>query len=151
MSDPDDRPEEHTAQRPAEAQGPAPGERPRLLRRSRTDRVIAGVAGGIGNYFGIDPVLVRVGFVILVLAGGSGILLYLIAWLVMPKATEGEEAEARARAVDADTVRLAVGGGLIALGGILLATRFIPHFSRIFWPLVLVAAGVFVVAQAVRR
>jgi Putative stress-responsive transcriptional regulator len=58
----------------------------RLL-RSRSDRRLAGVCAGIAEYFGWDPTLVRVGWIVLTLLGGSGILLYLIMWLVMPEAS----------------------------------------------------------------
>ena len=58
------------------------------LYRSESNRVIAGVCGGIAEYFEIDPTLVRLGFVIFSLAGGSGVLLYLIAAVVMPKKAE---------------------------------------------------------------
>lgn len=61
-------------------------ERPRRLRRSADDRMIAGVAGGIGEYFHIDPVLVRIGFVALALFGGAGLIVYPIAWLFVPDA-----------------------------------------------------------------
>jgi phage shock protein PspC (stress-responsive transcriptional regulator) len=55
------------------------------LYRSRTNRVIAGVAGGLGEYFGIDATIIRIIWVILALPGGlPGILLYLIFWLIMP-------------------------------------------------------------------
>jgi phage shock protein PspC (stress-responsive transcriptional regulator) len=57
---------------------------PRLLRRRATDRVIGGVAAGIADYLNIDPVLVRAVFVGLVVFGGAGILLYLVAWLLIP-------------------------------------------------------------------
>ncbi|MGC1549194.1 MAG: PspC domain-containing protein [Rhodanobacter sp.] len=56
------------------------------LYRSRSDRTLAGVCGGIAEYLGWDPTLVRVGWIILTLLGGSGILIYLIMWLVMPEA-----------------------------------------------------------------
>lgn len=147
-----DGPEEKRDEgRPADGPPEPPGERPRFLRRSRTDRVVAGVAGGLGHYFGIDPVLVRIGFVILVLAGGSGILIYLIAWLVMPAAAAGEEPAERSRVVGGESLPIVLGGALIALGGIILATRFIPNFTKVFWPLAVVAAGVAVVVQAMRR
>ena len=58
----------------------------RLL-RSRGDRRLAGVCAGIAEYFGWDPTLVRVAWIVLTLLGGSGILLYLIMWLVMPEAS----------------------------------------------------------------
>jgi phage shock protein C len=57
---------------------------PRQLRRSADDRMVAGVAGGIGEYFDIDPVLVRIGFVAATLLAGTGLVLYPIAWLVVP-------------------------------------------------------------------
>jgi len=56
----------------------------RRLFRSADNKVIAGVCGGIGEYLGIDPVIVRLIFVILLVFGGSGLLLYLIFWLVIP-------------------------------------------------------------------
>ena len=59
---------------------------PRPLRRSENDRMIAGVAGGIGEYFNIDPVLVRIGFVAATLFAGTGLILYPIAWIVVPDA-----------------------------------------------------------------
>jgi phage shock protein PspC (stress-responsive transcriptional regulator) len=54
------------------------------LRLSGTDRKIAGVCGGLGEYFELDPVLFRAAFVALAFAGGLGILLYLALWLVVP-------------------------------------------------------------------
>ena len=55
------------------------------LYRSRQNRTLAGVCGGIAEYLGWDPTLVRVAWIILTLLGGSGILIYLILWLVMPE------------------------------------------------------------------
>lgn len=55
------------------------------LERSEQNKVIAGVAGGLGEYFSIDPTLVRLVFILLTIFGGSGILIYLIFWLIMPK------------------------------------------------------------------
>ena len=63
-----------------------PRDEPRRLRRSRDDKMIAGVAGGIGEYFGIDPVLVRIGFIGLALLGGAGLVLYPVAWVLVPDA-----------------------------------------------------------------
>jgi len=61
----------------------------RQLTRSRTDRRIAGVAGGIAKYFGIDPILVRVAFVVATFIGLVGPLLYIVLWIVMPEEEEG--------------------------------------------------------------
>ena len=56
------------------------------LRRSGTDRMAGGVCGGLADYSGIDPLLWRVGFVGLTVAGGAGILIYLLLWVLMPSA-----------------------------------------------------------------
>lgn len=61
----------------------APPQR-RSLQRSRSDRMIGGVCGGIAHYFGVDSVLVRLIFVVVAFAVGSGLLLYLVLWVVMP-------------------------------------------------------------------
>lgn len=55
------------------------------LTRSTTDRQVAGVAGGLAEYFKIDPTLVRVLFVLFTLMGGPGVLVYIVLWLVMPE------------------------------------------------------------------
>lgn len=56
------------------------------LVRSDSQKMLAGVCGGVAQYLGWDPTIVRVIWVVLTLAGGSGILLYVILWLLMPKA-----------------------------------------------------------------
>ncbi|KPL17064.1 MAG: hypothetical protein AMJ92_12195 [candidate division Zixibacteria bacterium SM23_81] len=61
---------------------------PKRLYRSRKDRKLAGVCGGIGEYFDVDPVLIRLLWIFFTLAGGGGVLAYLIAWLVVPEAPE---------------------------------------------------------------
>ena len=61
------------------------------LYRSRSDRWLFGVCGGIGDYFGLDPILIRVLFVIFSLMFGSGVLLYIIMWLIIPQEPEGTE------------------------------------------------------------
>jgi phage shock protein PspC (stress-responsive transcriptional regulator) len=54
------------------------------LQRSRTEKMIGGVCGGLATYFSVDPTLVRVLWVAMTLFVGVGILLYLILWVVMP-------------------------------------------------------------------
>ncbi|WOC13475.1 PspC domain-containing protein [Gordonia sp. MP11Mi] len=58
---------------------------PRRLRRSRANRRIAGVAGGLADYFGVDATWVRIAFVASILLPGPQVLLYLILWLVIPQ------------------------------------------------------------------
>lgn len=57
---------------------------PKRLYRSRTDKKIAGICGGMGKYFGIDPVIFRIIWLLLLLGMGAGLLAYLILWLVIP-------------------------------------------------------------------
>ena len=54
------------------------------LRRSSSNKVIAGVCGGLGAYFGFDPVAVRLALVLFTLFGGAGVLVYLVCWICMP-------------------------------------------------------------------
>ena len=65
---------------------PAPASDRRLLRRNKTNRVAAGVCSGLGDYFGVDPVLFRVLFATAAFFGGAGILAYLLAWAAIPEA-----------------------------------------------------------------
>ena len=60
------------------------------LYRSRDERMIAGVAGGLGEYFGMDPTIVRILFVVFAIGAGSGLLAYLIMALIVPEAPMGE-------------------------------------------------------------
>jgi phage shock protein C len=57
---------------------------PKRLYRSQTDKIVGGVCAGLGKYFGIDPTIVRLIFVILTLLGASGVLIYLVLWVVVP-------------------------------------------------------------------
>jgi phage shock protein C len=61
----------------------------RRLYRSRSNRMLAGVCGGLAQYFNIDPTLVRVLFVVLAVLGGSGLLIYLVLWIVVPEEPQG--------------------------------------------------------------
>ena len=131
---------------------PPPSGQPRALRRSPTDKVIAGVCGGLGRYLGIDPVLLRIAFVVLAVAGGGGIPLYVIAWIAIPEEKEGEAVGLETPRPDAAaTARLVIGGTLIAVGTILLLDLSIPRFGKYFWPLALIAVGVGVIVQASAR
>jgi phage shock protein C len=55
------------------------------LTRSTSDRMLAGVAGGLANYLGLDPTILRIAFVVLTVFGGSGLTLYIVVWLLMPE------------------------------------------------------------------
>jgi phage shock protein C len=66
-------------------------EKVKRLYRSREERWLAGICGGLGNYFDIDPTVIRVLFVLFSLVVGGGIIAYIILWIVIPQ--EPEEAE----------------------------------------------------------
>lgn len=53
--------------------------------RSSTNKKLAGVCGGLGDYFNVDPLLVRLGFVMLAWIGGGGLMLYILLWLLAPE------------------------------------------------------------------
>ena len=126
------------------------GSEPRVLRRARDDRVIGGVCAGLGRYLGIDRTLLRVVFVVLALAGGSGVVLYVVAWILIPEERPGENLGS-APPSSADTLRLAAGGALIALGVILLLDLSLPRLGTYLWPLAVIAIGLAVIVQASAR
>jgi phage shock protein C len=133
-----------------EEQRPAAG--PRVLRRSRDDRVLGGVCGGIGRYLGIDPVLVRVAFTVLVVGLGSGILVYLLACLVIPEERPGEQV-GPAPPEGGLPGQVIVGLVLIGVGAVMLAGLVLPDVfdPRFVIPAMLILAGVLVVLQSARR
>ncbi|RIH89858.1 PspC domain-containing protein [Calidithermus roseus] len=134
---------------------------PRRLYRSEKDQVIAGVCGGLAEYFAIDPVLVRALFVLLALFGGGGFVLYIILWIVIPKAgstatgseeslRQGlEEVQGKARQLVEEVRR--GGSGSSVLGWILLLVGawllldnlgWIRINGDLLWPLLLIGLGV---------
>lgn len=62
----------------------------RKLRRSRRQRMISGVCGGVAEYFDVDVTLIRLLWTAFVLLEGAGIILYIAAWVIIPEAKEGE-------------------------------------------------------------
>ncbi len=75
---------------PADQPTAPPAPRPEA-RRSATDRMAGGVCGGLADHTGIDAVLWRAGFVALTLLGGSGVLLYLLLWVLLPPPVAGAD------------------------------------------------------------
>ena len=144
----------------------------RTLTRDPRHAVLGGVASGFGRYLDVDPVLVRVAFVILAFANGLGILLYLVCWALVPKdavagaasgvpesALGGVQDAVRtiARAEDGRAARLAIGYGLIGLGGLLLMHNLDwihwPSWARfeVLWPLILVGMGAGLVLRSIHK
>src|SRR5687767_6609841 len=110
------------------------------LERSSSDRVIAGVSAGLGRYFDLNPTFFRLGFVVLTLLGGAGILIYLAAVLVLPE--EGKEQSIAAETLAARRERPwpLVGLGLAAVAlAVLLSRAAIWPAAGLGWVLVLLA------------
>jgi len=131
------------------------------------DRILGGVCGGIAEYFGIDPSLVRIAWVILTLAAGSGILLYLLAWLIIPSSPNATSSAPSGQAspsastspysasypTNSGLIVVAIIGAIILMAGLMsLAQRFFLFpFSAYILPLALVIVGIAVIAVAVMR
>jgi phage shock protein PspC (stress-responsive transcriptional regulator) len=112
---------------------PPPPPEPRRLMRSRTDRIIGGVGGGLAEHLGLDPLLVRFGLgLLVVVTGGAGLLLYVAAWLLVPdeQLAAGQEPPApRSRAATIAGVGALVLLVCIALPGGFLVGWFAAPFA----------------------
>jgi phage shock protein PspC (stress-responsive transcriptional regulator) len=112
------------------------------LERSRSDRMLAGVCGGLARYFGIHPAFYRVGFVVLALIGGAGILIYIAAALVIPE--EGNEDSIASAALrerrDHPVPLIALGIAAVAAAVLLSRATLWPHGDAA-WVLVLIVGG----------
>ena len=116
------------------------GSQPRAspLRRDPTRRWLGGVCSGIGMRLGVDPALVRLAFVVATAAGGIGIALYALSWLVIPGGGGGRRRLPTGRGA----VEVALGTGLLLLSALLTFRALGIWFSdAIVWPLVLIASG----------
>lgn len=111
------------------------------LRRSADDKMVAGVCGGLGSYFNTDPVWFRLAFVVVTLAGGAGILIYLVAWLVIPEGTTGDDLSGPGSNLG-EKGPLVAGIALVGIGLVLLLNALVPWFDRVMWPLAIIAGGV---------
>jgi phage shock protein PspC (stress-responsive transcriptional regulator) len=111
------------------------------LERSRSDRMLAGVSGGLANYFEIHPAFYRVGFVVLTLLGGAGLLIYLVAAIVMPD--EGEEDSIASAALKSrrDRPWPLIGLGLVVVAAAVLLSHATLWPQGDAWFVLLVAGG----------
>jgi phage shock protein PspC (stress-responsive transcriptional regulator) len=137
------------------------------LYRSVTEKMLGGVCGGLAEYFAIDPVIVRLIFVLAVIFGGSGIFAYIILWIIIPQKPffitpfstnpvsgdsqpsddekKNENTQFNMNIVNEKPLNnrsIYAGAFLILLGGIFLLDNFVPHFHfGDFWPLILIGLG----------
>ena len=128
----------------------------RRLYRSSTDKMIAGVCGGLGDYLDIDPTLLRVIAVVGVLAsGGIVVPAYLVAWIVIPQPFQGtpdesipKQEEPIRRHSDSKLRVYLPGLILVGLGALLLLREYADWFSFYdFWPVLLVLIGLFLILR----
>ena len=119
----------------------------RRIYRSRAERVVAGVGGGLAEYLGVDPVLVRIAIVALAFAG-VGVIGYLIAWIVIPEAPPDPVPEVGPS--DANRAKFVLGLLLVGAGVLYLVDWLLP-VRRAFWPLALIVIGAATVVYGVRR
>jgi phage shock protein PspC (stress-responsive transcriptional regulator) len=129
-----------TTSSPTEQPPPPPGTvtARRLTRRSH-DRVVAGVAGGLADYFALDPIVFRIAFVALTIAGGSGLLIYLIGWLAIPEV--GENTTFAERLIRRIKRTRWMGLTLIVVAVAIMLGQFDGVGSPLFWAVGLVVIG----------
>ena len=133
------------------------------LYRSRQERMIAGVAGGLAEYFGVDVIVSRLLWVLAFFMGG-GVLVYLIAWLVIPESPLGHGANPEERTESQDIPeedreedqekRLRLGGIiLIVVGAIFILRELFPWalFSRNLLPIFLIVLGLIILGRSFKR
>ena len=113
----------------------------RPLQRSRSDRMLAGVSGGLARYFEIHPAVFRVGFVVLTLLGGAGILIYAAAALVMPDEGKEDSIATAALRNRRDRPWPLIGLGLLAVAGAVLLSRATLWPQGDSWVLFLLGGG----------
>ncbi len=150
------------------------------LHRSRKDRMIAGVCGGIAEYFDIDPVIIRVLFVVLTIGPGIGLLAYIVLWIVVPQGViiirsseenkTGEEQEsAKQQESKSSTQDFEViseeeyagrkSNGKVVVSIIIILTGVFWFINNVvpginfghLWPLILVAVGILILLKSFKK
>ena len=147
--------------------------------RSRTDRMIGGVCGGLARYLGVDATLVRLIFVLIAVAPGPGVLIYLVLWILIPPEdrpadstveqniqANAEEIAHRARTIGSD-IRTAArepnpkaamffGAALVGIGLVVLLQNLgIPWLwwlkTDILWPVLLILVGLLLIWSRLKK
>ena len=138
--DPDENPEvEGGAAPPPPPPPPQEEPAPRRLTRSTSDRVLGGVAGGLGRYFGVDPILFRLAFVVLVFAGGIGLIAYLGLLAFVPADDSGAPGGGRRDANTIGAVLLVILAVIVIsppvffLGPVLLPAALLVGIGLVIW------------------
>jgi phage shock protein C len=148
------------------------------LYRSRTDRIVGGVCGGLGQYLGIDSTIIRIIFLLLMISQGIGVLIYIILWILTPEegapvvapGTAGERFAEGMRGVGDDLrqatqspnpqASLWFGIGLVVLGALIFIQQLSEQLGiwwltwiRLdnLWPLLIILVGVALLSRGLRK
>lgn len=125
------------------------------LYRSRRNKIFAGVAGGLAEYFEIDPVFIRALFIVSVFGYGTGVLAYIVLWIIVPQEVielnmNEEKHEIPLSERDKTDRKMFFGIVLIIIGGLFLLKNFVPFFDCHFiWPLFLIVIGGFILYKTI--
>lgn len=137
------------------------------LNRSTKNQMIAGVCAGLGEYFAVDPTVIRLIFVLATIFGGYGIIAYVILWIVLPEGSDKQIASEdtvkenvaamRSKAeefaaglksgINEGRTRMIIGAIFVGLGVIFFLDNFGIFRADIFWPLVLIAIGILILRR----
>ncbi|WP_432408587.1 PspC domain-containing protein [Wukongibacter sp. M2B1] len=138
------------------------------LYRSKNDKVIAGVCGGIADYFGIDTVLVRIIWVLITFMGGAGIVAYIICAFVFPEGYSSNDGIGDGEYIvgakdynreyfkdendEGRRNKILAGSILIILGGLFLVEKYVYWFDfGKLWPVILIIIGVYIIYRGKER
>ncbi len=138
------------------------------LYRSRRDSKIAGVCGGIAEYFSVDVTLIRI-LALLLLFTGGGVLFYIIAWIVIPEAPRGKYSvqlndeyddygdydsyDYEQSSADPDKSKYLLGWGLVIFASMMLMNRFLPNlpFRQYMVPILILVGGYYLISQGTKK
>lgn len=143
--------------------------KPRLT-RSRTNRMLGGVCGGLGEYLRMDPTIIRLLFLVLIFGTEFGFLLYLLLWILVPeeggeRAGEGQEISGRVKSMGDDIQQavssphpqagVIIGAALIIVGAVMVLERLNILWLGwldfdVLWPLILIAGGAAILYRQLR-
>jgi len=134
------------------------------LYRSRTQRMLGGVCGGIAEYFDIDPTLVRLLFVALTFIGGTGFFIYIVASIVIPEKPLSGEKDEHGTFVDAASVydgvssgrgAMIIGAVLIIIGLLSLVKKIVPqvwyYVKNMSWPVAFIIIGLAIIVMSLKK
>ncbi|MFH1849160.1 MAG: PspC domain-containing protein [archaeon] len=143
---------------------------PKKLYRSRENKVLAGVCGGIGEYFSIDPVWIRLAFVLFAMAHGIGVLIYIVGWIIIPENPDHKTGKKTTAENTVDRIRselkscktskvkcqgngtVAFGVFLLFIGSVLLLKNIFSWFSFSYiWPLSLIALAIYLITKSASK